>query len=320
MKKILVIKLAALGDVVLAFAAMARIRQAHPDAQITLLTTPPFAGLAEASGLFDRVETDGRPKHRRDLLAMLMRLRRAQYERVYDLQTSSRSSGYFYALLPHPPEWSGIAFGCSHPHDNPERDRMHTLERQADQLKRAGIWSDAPTAPGTAPPPHLSFILHAGEERLSPAHFGLAVPYALLVPGASPHRPDKRWPAKSYAKLACELLQSGLQVAIVGGPAEKALADEICAVAPDALNLVGQTDFAQVAALGASAAVVVGNDTGPTHLAAAAGAPSVVLFSDSSDPGLCAPRGDQVCVLQRPRLEDLDVQTVFRAARSLCAA
>ena len=49
LNRILVIKLAALGDMVQAFAPMARIRQAHPEAEITLLTTPPYAALAAAS-------------------------------------------------------------------------------------------------------------------------------------------------------------------------------------------------------------------------------------------------------------------------------
>ena len=320
MKKILVIKLAALGDVVLAFAAMTRIRQAHPDAHLTLLTTPPFASLATASGLFDRVETDGRPKRRRELLSMLLRLRREHYDRVYDLQTSDRSSGYFHALWPNPPEWSGIARGASHRHTNPQRKQMHTLERQADQLRYAGIWPDAPILPGTAIPPDLSFMLRRDDEAMTSGHFGLAGPYALLVPGASPHRPEKRWPVAQYAVLAGHLLGLGMQVAVIGGPGEQALGAEIATATQGVINLAGQTDFAQVAALAAGASVVVGNDTGPTHLAAAAGAPTIVLFSQASDPTLCAPRGARVSVLQRPRLEDLDVQTVFTAARSLCAA
>ena len=61
-RKVLVIKLAALGDVVQAFPPFVHIRQAHPDAHITLLTTPPYASLAAASPYFDAIETDGRPK------------------------------------------------------------------------------------------------------------------------------------------------------------------------------------------------------------------------------------------------------------------
>ena len=60
-KKILVIKLSALGDFVLALAAMKKIRQAHKRAHITLLTTPPFESLAKACPYFNAVETDGRP-------------------------------------------------------------------------------------------------------------------------------------------------------------------------------------------------------------------------------------------------------------------
>ncbi len=61
-KKILIIKLSALGDFVLALAAMKKIREAHPDAHITLLTTPPFEALAKASPYFNAVITDGRPE------------------------------------------------------------------------------------------------------------------------------------------------------------------------------------------------------------------------------------------------------------------
>jgi hypothetical protein len=61
-ERILVIKLSALGDFVLALAAMKKIRQAHPKAHISLLTTPPFEGLAKASPYFNAVFTDGRPE------------------------------------------------------------------------------------------------------------------------------------------------------------------------------------------------------------------------------------------------------------------
>ena len=65
------------------------------------------------------------------------------FSRVYDLQTSDRSSFYFQLMWPHRPQWSGIAKGSSHPHDNPRRDFMHTIDRQREQLAFAGI-SDVP--------------------------------------------------------------------------------------------------------------------------------------------------------------------------------
>jgi ADP-heptose:LPS heptosyltransferase len=318
--KILVIKLAALGDVVQSFAALPRIRAAHPGAEITVLTTPLFADLFRLSPDVDNVETDGRPKGLRATLAMLRRMRAAHYDRVYDLQTSGRSSAYHLALWPRPPAWSGIAPGASHPHANPGRNAMHTLERQADQLKYAGIWPDAPIAPGTAPAPDLSFLLADTAPERSPAHFGLAEPFALLIPGASPHRPGKRWPVENYAGLATALQQRGLQVGVVGGPAEALLASMIEAETPGVIDLTGRTDFAALASLGARAAVVVGNDTGPTHLIAATGAPTIALFSNESDPALCAPRGRQVEVLREGRLDELPLAKVIETVDRLRAA
>ena len=310
-KPVLVIKLGALGDFVLALAAMKRIRQAHSEARITLLTTPPFEALARASGYFDVIETDGRPEGWKPTLAMLWRLRRASYGRIYDLQTSSRSSRYFYGLLPFAPQWSGIAAGCALPHRNRNRDHMHTLERQADQLKDAGIWPDAPVTPGAAPPPDLSWCakvpvpLPKGDDR----------PLALLVPGASPHRPEKRWPLARFAALAAQLQADGMAVAVIGGPQENADAAVILRSAPGARDLTGRTDFLQIAALGARATLAVGNDTGPLHMIAAAGAPTVALFSAASDPSLCAPRG-HVTILQTPDLADLPLEPVLGAARA----
>lgn len=320
MTRILIIKLAALGDVVQAFAAMARIRLAHPQAEITLLTTPPFADLARLSPYVDRVEADGRPKGWRATLHMLARVRRARYDRIYDLQTSGRSSAYHLALWPRPPEWSGIAWGASHPHANPNRNAMHTLERQADQLKFAGIWPDAPTAPGAAPPPDLSFLLSDAAPERSPAHFGLSEPYALIIPGASPHRPGKRWPVEHYGALAEALIGRGLQVAVVGGAMETPLAEAIKTAHPAVIDLTGRTDFAALAVLGARAKLAVGNDTGPTHLIAAAGARTLTLFSAESDPALCAPRGRAAEVLRAERLADLSLDKVLEAVDRLLGA
>lgn len=311
-ERILVVKLSALGDFVLALAAMRRIREAHPKARITLLTTPPYRALAEACPYFNAVETDGRPAGLGGWLALRRRLRAADYDRVYDLQTSAQSNRIFQALRPGAPAWSGIALGCSLPHRNPRRDHMHTLERQADQLREAGIWPDAPVEAGTAPAPDLSWIW-AGERRgKSPSG---ERPYALLVPGGSAHRLDKRWPVENYAALARRLDEAGFDAVIIGGPQETGLAHRIQREAPRARDLTGRTDFAQVARLGARAAMAIGNDTGPLHLAAAAGAPTVALFSAASDPALSAPRG-RVAILQAPDLAALDVGAVERAALS----
>ncbi|AZS22246.1 MULTISPECIES: glycosyltransferase family 9 protein [unclassified Caulobacter] len=315
-KKVLVIKLGALGDFVLALAAMRKIREAHPKAKITLLTTPPFEALAKLSPYFNSVETDGRPEDFGQTLAMIGRIRKARYDRIYDLQTNSRTNWYFQLLRPFAPQWNGIAFGCALPQKGSARLRMHTLERQADQLRAAGIWPDAPTEPGSAPPPDLSWILRKHKEPRPVAGAAAPRPYVLFIPGGSAHRLEKRWPVENYAQLGSLLKAKGLDIVIIGGPQESAMARQIQKAVGGARDLTGRTDFAQLAVLGAKAALAVGNDTGPTHLLAAAGAPTIALFSDASDPELCGPRG-HVAVIRSPDLKALPVSTVASAAVAL---
>ena len=289
--RILVIRLGALGDFVLSFGPFASIRAAHPDAEITLLTTAPFRELAERAPWFDRVIIDQRPAWW-DLRRVLP-LRRALrgFDFVCDLQTSGRSSWY-YALAGRPP-WSGIARGASHPHANPGRDAMHTIERQAEQLSMAGVplvtpdlsWWPATTVPGD---------------------------YAVLVPGAAAHRLRKRWPAARYAAVAVALKARGLRSIVIGTVADGDAAETILTACPNALNLTGRTTLLELGGLMRGARLAVGNDTGPMHLAAAVGVRCVVLFSADSDPVLTAPRGD-VTVLAEPNLADLPVDRVVAA-------
>lgn len=318
-QKILVIKLGALGDFVLALAAMKKIREAHPKDHITLLTTPPFEALAKSCPYFNAVHTDGRPETFGQWMALRKRLKAANYDKVFDLQTSAQSNRIFQLLRPGPPPWSGVALGCSMPHKNKFRDQMHTLERQADQLMYANVWPDAPTAPGTAPSPDLSWILrNAPADR--PVSGGVKPrPYVMVVPGGSSHRPEKRWPVENYAELCRILYGRGFDIVIIGGPQETSLAHTIQRSVPRARDLTGRTDFQRIAALATKAALAIGNDTGPLHLAAAAGAPTVVLFSGASDPALSAPRG-KVEIMQAEKLSDLPVAKVAQTALSLTGA
>lgn len=297
--RILVIKLGSLGDFVQAFRPFAAIRVHHPDARVTLLTTPPYAPLARRSPWFDEVWEEGRPEWSdlRGLAALARRLRGARFGRVYDLQTSGRSSRY-RMLTGMGPEWSGIAWGASHRQRGPERERMHTVERQRDQLRIAGVEA--------FPEPDLSWL--DGDV----ARFGLPGRFALLIPGASPHRPGKRWP--HFPALAAAL---DLPAVVVGGRGEAALAAEIAAARPGTVDLTGRTDLRDLGAVARSAALAVGNDTGPTHLAAVSGCPTLALFGGESDPALCAPRGPAVRVLRADPLASLSPAEVAGAARGL---
>lgn len=299
--RILVIKLGALGDFIQALGPCAAIRWHHPEHHVVLLTTQPFVDLGAASGLFDQVvATERLPWWRIGGWLRLRRWLRGQgFARVYDLQTADRSSALFHLMLPgRRPEWSGIARGCSHPHANPDRDRMHTIDRQREQLRVAGI-AEVPAA-------DLSFLV--SDVR----RFGLPKRYALLVPGGSAGRPEKRWPADRFAALAAELNRQAIAPVVVGGPDEQALAEGIVRRS-GGVSLAGRTTLADIASLARSARGAVGNDTGPMHLIAGVGCPATVLFSAASDPALCAPRGRQVAVIRRDRLADLTADEVAAA-------
>jgi len=284
---------------------MQAIRAFHHDARITVLTTRPYADLLRGSPYFDEVWIDERPGLREPagLWRLARRLRGEHFDRVYDLSTRQRSALYFW-LMRRPgfkfrgPEWSGIVRGASHRQpDTPERRRMHTLDREADQLRWAGI-------PGPIPPPDMSWA------PADVARFALPKDYVLLMPGGAPHRPEKRWPLENFIELARRITAAGLVPVVIGGPAESQLGEAIAAAVPEARDLTARTAFGDIVALGGGARRAVGNDTGPMHLAVVGGAPATVLYSSASDPALTAPRGPDVMILRRDDLADLSVDEV----------
>lgn len=306
---ILVIKLSALGDFIQALGPAAAIRRHYERARITLLTTSSYGAFAQQTGLFDEIIIDSRPKasNIKGWIALRRLLRAGGFHRVYDLQTSDRSSLYSWLFRPGPmPQWSGIAWRCSHPHANLGRYPQHTIDKQAEQLLMAGIH---PVPLPKFPP--VARTLPAGLEDGS---------FALLIPGSSSRHLKKRWPAKRYAELARRLHAARCVPVVVGAPSEQDLAETIKAECPQAVDLVGQTDLAALAALAQGAAVTIGNDTGVTHIAAAGGNPVVVLFSSGSEPSRCAPRGGVVRVLVEAELADLPVDTVFAATTQVMNA
>ncbi len=301
---VLVIKLGALGDIVLALGPFAAIRQYHPEAKIVLLTTPPFVPFLRLSGYFDEIWADTRPTIWKfsEWWKLMGRLKAGQFSRIYDLQTSDRT-GWYYRLmsLRGEHEWSGIVLGCSHRHANPRRDFMHSIDRQKEQLAVAGI--------KTVPDPDLSWVPSSLNKFL------LKTRYVLLVPGTAAHRLVKRWPSTRFASLAQSLVAQGIQPVIIGTSPEKLIGKQITKICPSALDLTEKTELEDIVALAKHAAGAVGNDTGPIHMIAAAGCPTIVLFSGDSDPVLTAPRGPFVEVIKRHNLEKLETEAVAAALR-----
>lgn len=306
-KNILVIKLGALGDLFLAMDAFQAIRAWHKGDRVTLLTRPAFAKFAADLPWFDHVFTDLTPRGLRLDLWLRMRglLRAGAYARVYDLQCNGRTGLYHRLMGPGVrPEWVGTAKGCSHPWPEYRTAELPVPERQLRMIEAAGV-------PRLDRPVDLSW-LSAPLDGLPP----LPERFVLLVPGCAPHRLEKRWPATRYADLARLLKQRlGLDSVVIGTAADQDSIAALCEAAPAVVNLGGRTSLKQLGALARRALGVVGNDTGPIHITAAVGAPTLVLMSGHSDPVRMRPRGCDVAVVQEAKLVDLEAERVLAALR-----
>jgi ADP-heptose:LPS heptosyltransferase len=285
--RILVIKLSAFGDFILALGLFERLRRHHANAHICLITTAPFRAMAEQSGLFDEVRTIARWKtldiapwlaYRRDM-------HQRPFDMVYDLQANDRTRMLRF-LSPRRMRRAWLAF--RRPHPLPDA-RMLDIAPHMGALPERLDW------------------LTAGA-----AAFDIQKPYVLLVPGSAPQHPAKRWPAPQYRALAQKLLSQRITPVLIGTAAEAEATHEIARDLDGIIDLTGRTQVADIAALAQGAVAAVGNDTGPMHLISVARCPVVSLFSHASDPARSAPRGPVVRVLRRAHLADLDVDSVWR--------
>lgn len=296
---ILIIKLGALGDVIQALGPMKAIRAHHPDSRITVLTTRPFVDVMAASGYADDVWIDARPKWHQvqQWFDLSHKLNAGHFTRVYDLQNNDRTALYF-RLFKNKPEWVGVAKGASHRNTSPTRTAGQAFDGHVQTLGLAGIHDVA-----------LDRLEWMGGSISS---LGVRAPYVLIVPGSSPKRPEKRWPAASYGALAGALSAQGIQPVLIGTKDEAAVMNDITALCPSAVNLAGKTTLMDIPALARGAAGAVGNDTGPMHMIAPTGCPSVILFSRFSNPVRHAPKGDAMHVMASPDLAALSVDDVLK--------
>lgn len=312
-ERILVIRLGALGDLVLCFQAFHDIRAAFPSARIALLTMPAFAELARSMPWFDDVLTDTRAPLGK--LREWGKLARQVYafkpKRVFDLQGKFRQNVLFALMggwTGWGPQWSGAAPLCSHPRPWPPQPDMHFCDFIAAQLRAAGVPESGPA--------DLSW-LNAPLDDLGDVLPSPSRPFALLIPGCSAGREFKRWPPERYAALARRLLAQGVESVAVGTQAEGEAIAELCRLAPHARNLTGRTSLHQLAALARRSVCVVGNNTGPTHLAAAVGASTLMLMSERCTPKWSGPRGPAARILQGFPLASLGEEEALRELESM---
>jgi ADP-heptose:LPS heptosyltransferase len=302
-EKILVIRHGALGDIFLCMKPFQDIRAAFPEAHITLLTMPPFAPLARRMPWFNEVIED----HRVPLLmfweniGLALRLKRENFTFVFDFQNKPRTA-FYYKFLGKNVKWSGSARGCSHPRPAME-GQMHHQEKILRQIRAAGVMDSGPLK--------LDWLWAPIEE------FRLPTNYAVLIPGCAPHRLYKRWPPEHYAALARALMDRGRIPVLVGAESDSDAVNSVIRQADCCINLCGKTTLPQLASLFRGAKLTIGNDTGPTHLSALLGTPTLSLISGEVDPVQSGPIGPRCAYVQRQRLDDLEVREVEDALKRL---
>lgn len=289
--KLLVIKHGAFGDLVQSDGALRDIRAAFPASEIVLLTNPPYRKLMSRCPHIDRILTDPRaPLWKLGEVVHLVRMLRSEgFRCVIDLQKSGRTTLYRRLLFPGA-DWIGKEAG-------PRPASM--IESFGPQLEAAGIVARHCLAPDvTWMADDVSDLLHAA---------GVGAGYIALIPGCAARHPHKRWPY--YEKLAAALIARGFEVVTAPGPDELELAKTI-----PGTTLLGPNGFLnwfELAGVLRGARFVVGNDTGPSHVAACLGRAGLALFGPHTSAARTGIRRGAFDALEVPDLAALSADTVL---------
>jgi heptosyltransferase I len=292
---VLIIRLGALGDVVHAIPAAAALREAFPGARIDWLVDARHRDLLDLVTILDRVVVVGRPSPA-GWTAAVRELRQVRYDAALDLQgllksaVLARASGAARVIgfsIWHLREKTARPFYSEAGMDDDARER-HVIYKNLRLLRSLGVMTE-----------RVEFPL-AAVESAAVAAVRSSIgdrPYALVNPGAA--WPNKRWPPERFAEAAAFLRDvRGLVSIVLWGPGEEALARSVVDASAGAAMIAPPTAIADLLALSRRAALMVSGDTGPLHIAAAAGTPTVAIFGPT-DPQRNGPWSQSDVVVSR---------------------
>jgi ADP-heptose:LPS heptosyltransferase len=268
-KRILAIRLQALGDTLITLPYLLGVRRRFPAAELHLLTREEVAAVPRAMALFDRVIALGGGRHRfRTWLAALAAtpaLVARRYDVVLDLQNNRMSNFVRRALVPE--AWS--AFDRFSPQPAGERTRR-TIGAAL------GVDAGMDTAlelRGGGPDIDTLLLRH-----------GWKAGFDLVVLNPAGFSPARAWPTASYVEFARRWIERHprSQVVLLLLPAKRARANEIrAALGEHCIDLTGHADQLQAFAIVGRARCVLSEDSGLMHMAWIQGTPTLALFSDS---------------------------------------
>lgn len=303
-KNILIMKPSSLGDIVLALPALTALRRNFPGARISWLVRPEFAALLENHPdldeiiVFDRKllgKAWFRPHAFGALVSLVRRLRAGDFDVVFDFQGLFRTASLAWLAgcrkrfgRAQAREFAYIFYTDKVHHD---MECAHLVDYYLRIIQTAGtrdigVEFVLPKAPEAAE--SVSRLL--ASQKVSPDN------YAVFVPGSA--HADKCWPTERFAELADKITAKfGFSIVATGTEPEAGVVEKLkCQAKVPVANLAGQTSLSELMALLRGARLVVSNDTGPGHIAAASGVPLVLMFG-RSNPIRVAPYRRKECVV-----------------------
>lgn len=295
-RNILLITLSNIGDAIMTTPVMEALHAKYPRAQMDIVTDRRSVELFEHCPYRGTLFLRDKQQGWRGTFALLRQLRRTHYDLVVDLRTDG------LAWLLRARRRLG-RHGC-------KRTGRHAVEHHMAVIARREHI--------TVIPPVCIWLSNA-EQRFAQQALS-ALPgsrWLALAPGA--RWEPKRWPARHFITLANELQPEFDAVVLLGSTADAACCRELAAaLSLPCLDLAGRTTLLQAGALLQQARLFIGNDSGPGHLAAAAGIPTLTLFGPG-DPPRYRPWNPQGRWLQSPggRMADLSPDTVAHCVREL---
>ena len=300
-RNILIIDFGQLGDVVLSLPALRAIRQRFPSARITVAAGKPANEVVALSGYADEIFEVDRVALRDGnklvsiwrIVQLVKQVRQAKFDFVIDLHSLSETnllgylSGAPHRLYARRPGRSVDYLANFKPRPVVEGKDRHAVDRYLDVIEPLDI-KNPPRVPvlkrNNAADVAVDSLLKKQKAQSGELLVG-------LFPGAG--HIGRRWPLENYAQLADHLIRNDrVRVIVFSGPEERAFVSEMRAVFPPATIFFDRLTIPQLVSAQARLTLMVSNDTGPAHLAAAAGAPVLVIMNRLT-PHNFMPLGDQ---------------------------